>query len=72
MQGMIMTLSVHIDVVNDRINRFPDLEYPNIDPKHGFLSSILAEIINFLLYKAAIFIYDIYVHPSIFQGGLPS
>ena len=26
---------------------FLDLEYPNFDPKHGFLSSVEAEIISF-------------------------
>ena len=29
------------------INGFLDLEYPNSDPKHGFLSSVEAEIISF-------------------------
>ena len=29
------------------INGFLDLEYPNFDPKHGFLSSVEAEIISF-------------------------
>ena len=29
------------------INGFLDLEYPNFDPKHGFLNSVEAEIISF-------------------------
>ena len=29
------------------INGFLDLEYPNFDPKHGFLSSIEADINQF-------------------------
>ena len=29
------------------INEFLDLEYPIFDPKHGFLSSVEAEIISF-------------------------
>ena len=29
------------------INGFLDLEYPIFDPKHGFLSSVEAEIISF-------------------------
>ena len=41
------------------MNGFLDLEYPNFDPKHGFLSSIAAEIISFLPNKAAIFIFGI-------------
>ena len=53
------------------INGFLDLEYPNFDTKHGFLSSIEAEIISILLNKAAIFIFDI-LHPSFnFSEWLP-
>ena len=29
------------------MNGFLDLEFPNIDPKHGFLSRIAAEMISF-------------------------
>ena len=29
------------------INRLLDLDYPNFDPKHGFLSCVEAEIISF-------------------------
>ena len=45
------------------MNGFLDLEYHNVDPKHVFLSSVEAEIINFLPNKAAIFIFSI-LHPS--------
>ena len=38
------------------MNGVPDLKSPNFDTKHEFLSSIGAEIISFLLKKAAIFI----------------
>ena len=36
-----------IDDNSSTINGFLDLEYPNFDPKHGFLSSVEAEIISF-------------------------
>ena len=39
------------------MNGFTDLKSPNFDPKHDFLSGIEAEIISFLLKKAAIFIF---------------
>ena len=39
------TISVRIRF--NYINGFLDLEYPNFDPKHGFLSSMEAEIISF-------------------------
>ena len=42
------------------MNGFPDLKSPNFDPKHDFLSGIEAEIISFLLKKAAIFIFVIF------------
>ena len=35
---------------------FLDLEFPNFDPNHAFLSSREAEIITFLMEKAAVFI----------------
>ena len=37
------------------MNGFLDLEYPNFDPKHGFLSSVEAEIICLLPNKTANF-----------------
>ena len=56
------------------MNGFLDLEYSIFDPKHDFLSSIEAEIMRFLLYKVAIFIFGI-LRPSFdfsFLGGPPS
>ena len=41
------------------INGFLYLKFPTFDRKHGFLSSIEAEIISFLQKKAAIVIFDI-------------
>ena len=53
-------------------NGFLALKYPNFDPKPGFLSSIEAEVISWLLNKATIFIFDI-LDPSFdFSGGSPS
>ena len=51
---------------------FLDLEYPNFDPKHGFLSSVEAEIISFCQIRQPFSFSAFYVHPSIFQGGSPS
>ena len=45
------------------INGFLDIEYPNFHPKHGFLSSIEAEIITFLPKKAAILVLGL-LRPS--------
>ena len=39
------------------INGFLELESPNFDPNHAFLSSIEAEIITFLSKKAAILFF---------------
>ena len=36
-----------MDQFETYINGFLDLEYPNFDPKHGFLSSVEADIISF-------------------------
>ena len=47
------------------MNGFPDLKSPNFNPKHDFLSKIEAEIISFLLKKAAIFIFVIFVEAEI-------
>ena len=49
-----------LDQFKNYINGFPDLKSPNSDPKHDFLSGIEAEIISFLLKKAAIFIFVIF------------
>ena len=54
------------------INGFPDLEYPNFDPKHGFLSSLEAEIISFFQISQPFSFSAFYVHPLIIQGGSPS
>ena len=49
-----------------------DLENPNFDPKHGFLSSVEAEIISFCQKRQPFSFSAFYVHPLIFQGGSPS
>ena len=36
-----------VDNFETYINGFLDLEYSNFDPKHGFRSSVEAEIISF-------------------------
>ena len=48
---------------------FLDLEYPNFDPKHGFLSSVDAEIISFCQRRQP---FAFYIHPLTFEGGSPS
>ena len=53
------------------INGFLDLEYPNFDPKHGFLS-VEAEIRSFFQRRQPFTFFAFYVHPLIFQGGSPS
>ena len=40
-----------------QLNGFLQPESPNFDPNHAFLSSIEAEIITFLLKKAAILVF---------------
>ena len=54
------------------INGFLDLEYPNFDPKHGFLSSVDAEIISFFQRRQPFAFSAFYIHPLIFEGGSPS
>ena len=54
------------------INGFLDLEYPNFDPKHGFLSSVDAEIISFCQIRQSFAFSAFYVHPLTFEGGSPS
>ena len=54
------------------INGFFDLEYPNFDPKHGFLSSVEADLISFCQIRQPFSFLAFYVHPLIFQGGSPS
>ena len=54
------------------INGFLDLEYPNFDPKHGFLSSVEAEIISFFQRMHPFAFSAFYVHPLTFEGGSPS
>ena len=54
------------------INGFLDLEYPNFDTKHGFLSSVEAEIIRFCQRRQPFAFSAFYVHPLTFEGGSPS
>ena len=54
------------------INGFLDLEYPNFDLKHGFLSSVEAEIISFCHRRQPFAFSAFYVHPLTFEGGFPS
>ena len=54
------------------INGFLDLEYPNFVPKHGFLSSVEADIKSFCQIRQPFSFSALYVHPLIFQGGSPS
>ena len=54
------------------INRFLDPEYPNFDPKYGFLSSVEAEIISFCQRRQPFAFSAFYIHPLTFEGGSPS
>ena len=54
------------------IHGFLDLEYPNFDTKHGFLSSVEAEIISFGQRRQPFAFSAFYVHPLTFEGGSPS
>ena len=54
------------------INGFLDLDYPNFDPKHGFLSSVEAEIISFCQRRQPFAFSAFYVNPLTFEGGSPS
>ena len=54
------------------INGFLDLEYPNFDLKHGFLSSVEAEMISFFQRRQLFAFSAFYVHPLTFEGGSPS
>ena len=49
-----------------------DLEYSIFDPKHGYLSSVEAEIISFCQRRQPFAFSAFYVHPSTFEGGSPS
>ena len=54
------------------MNGFLEPESPNFDPNHAFLSSIEAEIINFLPNKAAIlFVFGFYGRPVNISTWLP-
>ena len=48
------------------MNGFFDLEYPNFGPKHGFLSSVEAEIIGLCQIRQPFSFLAFYVHPLIF------
>ena len=54
------------------INGFLDPNYPNFDPKHGYLSSVEAEIISFFQRRQPFAFSAFYVHPLTFEGGSPS
>ena len=54
------------------INGFLDPEYPNFDPKHGFLSSEEAEITSFCQRRQPFAFSAFYIHPLTFEGGSPS
>ena len=54
------------------INGFLDLEYPNFDAKHGFLSNIEAEIISFFRTRQPFSFSAFYIHPMIFLSGSSS
>ena len=54
------------------IDGFLDLEYPIFDPKHGFLSSVEAEIISFCQRRQPFAFSAFYVHPLTFEGSSPS
>ena len=45
------------------IHGFLDLEYPIFDPKHGFLSSVEADIISFGQRRQPFAFSAFYVHP---------
>ena len=62
------------DVYNSEtyMDGFLDLEYPIFDPKHGFLSSVEAEIISFCQRRQPYAFSAFYVHPLTFGGGSPS
>ena len=68
---MGLWLALAIENTRDfALGKFPEIEYSNFDPKHGFLSSIEAEIISFLPNKAANFIFSILRLSFIFSKWL--
>ena len=60
-----------LNIVTEQINGFLDLEYPNFDPKHSFLSSVEAEIISFSKEGSHLH-FRHFIHPLTFGGGSPS
>ena len=48
---------VYKPIFETYMNGFLDLEYPNSDLRHAFLSSVEAEIITFLPKKVTIFAF---------------
>ena len=60
-----------LDQFQNYMNGFPDLKSPYFEPKHDFLSGIEAEMISFLLKKAAIFIFVIFGHCNNILRWLP-
>ena len=70
-KGLKSTNSVRIrfnqaEESKHEINGFLDLEYPNFDPKHGFLSSVEAEIISFCHRRQPFAFSAFFIHPLIF------
>ena len=70
-KGLKSTNSVRIRF-NQAEDGFLDLEFPNFDTKHGFLSSVEAEIISFCQRRQPFAFSAFYVHPLTFEGGSPS
>ena len=54
------------------INGFLDPNYPNFDPKYGYLSSVEAEIISFFERRQPFAFSAFKVHPLTFEDGSPS
>ena len=57
------------------MNGFLDLKYPNFDPKHGFLSSVEAEMISFFQIRQRHFMsilsfFKVAPHPNLINRTL--
>ena len=70
--SIVSLFGMSLFVFETYINGFLDLEYPNFDPKHGFLSSVEAEIISFFQRRQPFAFLAFYVRPLTFEGGSPS
>ena len=64
--------STNFSIWNFKIymNEFLDLEYPNFDPKHGFLGNVEAEIISFFQRRQPFAPSAFYVHPNLINRTL--